>query len=199
VDEVADEALAQRARSGDQAALRTLYERHESALRRRVGASAAADLRRRFGASDVIQDAWITAFLRLEGFEDRGPGSFRAWLTAILDHKVSDQVRHHLRTEKRSVRREIPAREEEPPGSAVPDSHSSPSHHARRSEHLERVLEAMGALSELDREVLKLVHLRGLTFVQAGECLGRSANTTLKLYGRALARLSARLEEPEGR
>jgi DNA-directed RNA polymerase specialized sigma24 family protein len=42
-------------------------------------------------------------------------------------------------------------------------------------------------------QVLRLVHVEGLTLVAAAERMGRSAGAVEKLYGRALARLSERI------
>jgi RNA polymerase sigma factor (sigma-70 family) len=131
----------------------------------------------------------------VEDFEDRGPGSFRGWLGKILQHKVNDQVRSHVGVAKRSLRRESPPGPEVPEV-AVPDPASSPSQRVAKVEEWTRVLDAMRDLPDAEREVLRLVHLEGLNYREAGERLGRSANTTLKLYGRALARLTERLSLP---
>jgi RNA polymerase sigma-70 factor (ECF subfamily) len=43
--------------------------------------------------SDICQTVFLTAFAKLETFEHRGPGSFRAWLRDI--------TRNHVRTNRR--------------------------------------------------------------------------------------------------
>jgi RNA polymerase sigma-70 factor, ECF subfamily len=53
---------------------------------------------RRFGlpaqdAADVLQDVFRTLAARLDQFEHRGPGSFRAWLRAVTRSRVLDHFR----------------------------------------------------------------------------------------------------------
>src|SRR5215212_4877689 len=91
-EEESDEAVVRRVRAGDEAAARLLFERHLPALRAKARARLPASLRGKVGASDVVQDAWLAAFLDLGAFEDRGDGSFAAWLRRILEHKVVDEV-----------------------------------------------------------------------------------------------------------
>ena len=65
-----------------------------------------------------MQETYLAAFEGLDGFQDRGPGSFRSWLESILDHKASDQVKRHVAAQKRSAKREE--------SQAAGDSRSSP-------------------------------------------------------------------------
>jgi DNA-directed RNA polymerase specialized sigma24 family protein len=54
-------------------------------------------------------------------------------------------------------------------------------------------------MAEDDRTVLALVHERGMTFVEAGRLLGRSADAVRKQYARAVLRLAKAVrprEEP---
>lgn len=78
--ELDDRALADRvAGGGDEAAFRTLYRRHtpylyQLALRLMKGSEADAD--------DVVQEAWVRAVERLDGF--RWEASLRSWVSAIV-------------------------------------------------------------------------------------------------------------------
>ena len=54
------------------------------------------------------------------------------------------------------------------------------------------------SLPEDHATVLRLVYLDGLTLVQAGERMGRSADAVRKTYGRALARLAEKLHGHRG-
>jgi RNA polymerase sigma-70 factor (subfamily 1) len=190
VADPSDEILANRALGGDEDAARILYERCVPALRRRAARSLSPRVRRRVTESDVLQETWLTAFVRLEGFVDRGPGSFRAWLGTILRHKMHDEVRDHVVAKRRSVRRE-----ESCAGAAPEDGiaspRSSPSMHAVREERHDGLLAAIDALPPHYAGLLRLVHVDGLTLVEAASRMGRTANSTCKLYGRALERLAA--------
>jgi DNA-directed RNA polymerase specialized sigma24 family protein len=60
-----------------------------------------------------------------------------------------------------------------------------------REERREGLLAAIDALPSHYAVLLRLVHVDGLTLVEASSRLGRTANSTCKLYGRALERLAA--------
>ena len=79
-----DEALIVRAREGDEEAFRLLVARHTPGLRTRIRRRLPALLRRKVAESDVIQSAYFTAYEKLAEFEDRGDGSFKAWLDRIV-------------------------------------------------------------------------------------------------------------------
>src|SRR5262245_36494023 len=102
-----EEEVVRRARGGDEAAARLLFDRHLPELRAKVRARLPAPLRGKVGESDVIQEAYLAAFLGLSDFEGRGDGSFGRWLRGILDHKIADEVRRHVEAEMRDARREV--------------------------------------------------------------------------------------------
>jgi RNA polymerase sigma-70 factor, ECF subfamily len=75
-------ALVTRAREGDEAARRALYEKHAPW----VSGLAARMLRNRDEAADVLQDVFVIAFERLDTL--REPAAFRAWLARITTSLV---------------------------------------------------------------------------------------------------------------
>jgi RNA polymerase sigma-70 factor (ECF subfamily) len=72
-----DEVLVAAAKLGDQPAFLELWRRHSS----RVFKTAYGITGKREDAEDVIQDAWIKAYLHLNTFEGRA--KFSTWLTRI--------------------------------------------------------------------------------------------------------------------
>lgn len=80
-----DLALVRRAQSGDVEAFGELVERH----RRAVFRAALAAVRSPADADEVAQDAFVTAFQKLDGF--RGEASFKTWLLAITWRKGIDR------------------------------------------------------------------------------------------------------------
>src|SRR5262245_55692459 len=105
--EESDEELARRARDGDAAAVAELHRRHDAMLRAHAAGRLPPAMRAKVGASDVVQDAWVGALASLADFEDRGPGSFAAWLRRILEFKAVDEVRRHVEAASRDARREV--------------------------------------------------------------------------------------------
>jgi RNA polymerase sigma-70 factor (ECF subfamily) len=94
---VTDLELVERAREGDSDAFGVLVERHHrAALRAAVAALGRAD-----EADDAVQEAWIAARDRLDGF--RGEAAFRTWLLAIVWHKATDRRRGVIRWLSRLV------------------------------------------------------------------------------------------------
>src|SRR5262245_11855120 len=192
--EPSDEELVRRIRAGDEAALRLLFERHLPALRAKARARLPAAVRGKVGASDVVQEAWLSAFLGLGDFEDAGDGSFGRWLRKIVERKVSDEVRRHSRVKKRSARREVrfaTAAERLEPDPGEP----TPSQVVGDAERAASVRALVDGLSEDHATVIRLVHEEGLSLVEAGRRMGRSPDATRMLYGRAMSRLASRLPD----
>jgi len=191
VSHPSDEDLVRRVRSGDEAAARMLFERHLPALRAKAHARLPRQLRGKVAESDVIQDAWLAAFLSLGDFEDRGDGSFAAWLRQILDHKLLDGVRRHARVAKRDARREVRLATQARDAACAPGvRQASPSGKVAAAEAAAALRAVVGGLPEDQRTVVRLVHEEELTLVQAGARMGRSADAARMLYSRALSRLS---------
>lgn len=80
-----DVALVRRAQAGDVEAFGDLVERH----RRSVFRAAAAALGSAAEADDVAQEAFVTAFQKLNGF--RGEASFKTWVLSITWRKALDR------------------------------------------------------------------------------------------------------------
>ena len=190
-----DEAVVRRILSGDEAAARELFDRYLPRLRGRVRRKLPARVRRKVGESEVVQEAYLTAFLRLAEFEDRGDGSFSRWLAAILKNKIDDELRRYLGTKRRDVRRET-SLTSAGGGPRLPSKSPSPSAGAMALEDRQRLARAAEGLSEDHRTILRLVHEEGLRIFEAGTRMGRSGDAARKLYGRAVSRLAQRLEHP---
>jgi RNA polymerase sigma-70 factor (ECF subfamily) len=101
---VTDAELVERSRGGDSDAFGELVNRHRSAVYR---ASVAA-LGSRAEAEDAAQDAFITAYRRLDSF--RGEASFKTWLLTIAWRQAINRRRSLARVWRRIV---APAPDEE--------------------------------------------------------------------------------------
>jgi RNA polymerase sigma-70 factor (ECF subfamily) len=74
---LADHDLVERVRAGDAAAFELIMRRHN----RRLFRLARSVLRNGAEAEDVVQETYVRAFAKLDGFI--GPGGFSAWLARI--------------------------------------------------------------------------------------------------------------------
>ena len=190
--EPTDEDLVRRVRAGDESAARLLFDRHLQGLRARARSRLPASLRGRVAASDVVQESYLAAFLSLGNFEDRGDGSFAAWLRNILECRISNEVRDGVEAAKRDARREVRIPTGTQGAGAAPDQRS-PSQDAMAEEEEARLRAARETLSDDHRTVIALVHDEGLTLDAVGARMGRSADAARKLYSRAVTELGARL------
>jgi len=184
-----DAERIRRIQAGDEAAARALFERYAPELRAQVRRRMPPGVRRKVADSDVLQEAYLAAFLSLGRFEQRGEDAFRAWLGQILEHKILDEVRRWFGTSMRDARRDHTVAD----GEAVPTACArdpSPSVQAMEAEERAALWQAVDDLPEDYRTVLRLVHESGLSLAEAGARMGRSADAARKLYARAVARLS---------
>src|SRR4029078_10457403 len=92
-----DLELVRRAQAGDTHAFGELVERN----RRAVCRAAVAAVGSATEADDVAQEAFVTAFQKIEGF--RGEASFRTWLLSITWGKAIDRRKSVTRWMQRLV------------------------------------------------------------------------------------------------
>ena len=194
--EPSDEELVRRIRGGDGAAATLLFDRHRERLRATAHRGLPAVVRGKVGPSDVVQDAYLAAFLHLGDFEDRGDGSFARWLRQILGRRLLNEVRRHAGVARRDARREVrPATG----GAGGPTSGDpTPSAQVAAAEESAALRGLVDSLAEADRTVLRLVHEDGLSFVDAAGRMNRTPDAVRKLYGRALDRLADRFDPRNG-
>jgi RNA polymerase sigma-70 factor (ECF subfamily) len=193
------EAVLEKARAGDGAAINQLFACQRSRLRRMVELRLDERLRGRVDASDVIQEAQLEVFARLPEFFARQSMPFWLWLRLEVGRHLALVHRRHLGTAKRDVRREVSLH-----GAVVPPSsdalardllarQNSPSEDVARAERIERLRQALASLDEMDREVVTLRHFEMLNHRETAEVLGISEAAAAKRYIRALDRLHSAL------
>ena len=90
---------------GDQAALRSLLERHRERLRRMVALRLDSRLTARLDAPDVVKEALIEAARKLADYERERPIPFYPWLHRLTTERLAVVHRQHRRG-TRSVGRE---------------------------------------------------------------------------------------------
>jgi RNA polymerase sigma-70 factor, ECF subfamily len=163
-----DDQLIARARGGETAAFRLLYERHAdrvfSVVRRIAGDDGLAE--------EWAQEAWVRVYRALPRF--RGEARFATWL-----HRIAvNCALHGRRGVQRRQRREERA--------VVPDIHPS---HGDGTLLRMRLDEALDGLPERMRAVLVLHDVEGYTHEEIGEMLGVAAGTSKSQLFRARARM----------
>jgi RNA polymerase sigma-70 factor, ECF subfamily len=184
-------ALLQQIKSGEERAFERLFARYQPELRRFVELRIDPKLRPRVDPTDVVQEAYIEALRRLQGFLHDAPLPFRLWLRQITLDRLLMMRRRHVGAARRSVDREAAL----PDGSSCAlarqllAADSTPSGRVGREELARRVREAVARLSETDREIILMRTFEALTFEQIARLLDIEAATARKRHGRALLRL----------
>jgi RNA polymerase sigma-70 factor (ECF subfamily) len=197
--------LIKSARGGDAAALNELFSRHRERLRRMVQMRLDWRLHGRIDASDVIQDAYLEAARRLDGYLQEPGMPLFLWLRFLVGERLMILHRHHLGAKMRDARREVSLYRD-----ALPEASSAalaaqllgrlttPSEAAVRAERMLRLQEAVNRLDPLDREVLSLRHFEQLSRAETAQVLGIQEAAAAKRYIRALKRLKDTLADMPG-
>jgi RNA polymerase sigma-70 factor (ECF subfamily) len=161
-----DEALVERLRRGESQLFEVLMRRHNQRLFRIARAIVHDD----DDAEDVMQEAYVQAFTKLDQYEGRA--KFSTWLTRIAIHEALARVRQ---------RRPVVNPDEEPMLSAMPSPEDAAS-----NQELVRVVEPMiDALPEAFRTVFVLRAVEGLQAAECAECLEIPEETVRTRYFRA--------------
>ena len=188
--------LLRRASRGDSAAVARLMAAHRRYLRAVIELRMDHELRVRVDPSDVVQETQLIASQRLDDFLRRRPTSFRIWLRRKALERLTDLRRHHVIAEKRSVRREVTLSGRSSMAMARNLRNllrQSPDQAIAARELAQRVRKTVANMKEMDREVLLLRHVEGLTNVEVAEVLGIEPVAASQRYGRALRRLREQL------
>lgn len=171
-----DEAIVARLRGGESALFEVLMRRHNQRLFR----AARAIVRDDDEAEDVMQEAYIQAFTKLNQFEGRA--KFSTWLTRIAVHEALARVRK---------RRPDIDSEAEPIESAMPNPED-----AAASRELGQMLEPLvDALPEAFRVVFVLRAVEGLSASEVAECLAIPEETVRTRFFRARRALQLHIEQ----
>ena len=171
-----EQALIQRARGGDLDAFNALVLRYQdrvySQAYRIMGEPAAAD--------DSAQDAFITAYRRLETY--RG-GSFIAWLLRITTNTCYDELRRRKRRPATPIE-ELPGAEMDD-GPPLPASGISPEQAAQNSELNAAIQDCINALKDDQRITLVLSDVQGLSYGEIADSTGVNMGTVKSRLSRA--------------
>lgn len=194
--------LLEQAARGNREALESLLALHRARLRRMIAVRIDHRLRKRIDPSDVIQEAYIEASARLEGYLRAPAMPFFLWLRFLVGQKLVTLHRHHLGTRMRDADREracLPGAIPEADSAALAmqflDQGTRPSEAAIRAEMKERVRKALDSLNPLDREALALRHFEQLDRAEIAAILGISEAAAGKRYIRALEKLKQLLDD----
>lgn len=191
------ERLLMKIRSGDRHAFNELFDRYRDRLKQAVNRRLDPALNARFDASDVVQEAQLEVYRRLDDYLDRRPMPFGVWIRKTVHERLQKLRRAHLETKGRSVSREqrLPDRSSMLIASQIRLSDTSVRGRLEKREYERLVRDTVDELGELDREILLMRVVEGLMHSEIAQILDVSSDAVRKRYGRALIKLERRLSE----
>ena len=176
-----ERALVERARDGDGAALRSLYDAHVDRVFRVAHRMAGEeDL-----ARDLTQDTFIRAFSRLHQF--RGDSAFASWIHRICMSVVLNGLERHQRRRGRETDLD-----------GAPDPTAAPVAGLEPDER-HRLRKAVDGLPEAQRIVVVLHDLEGFTHREIAEALDVAEGTSKARLARARKKLREELTDLDPR
>ena len=170
--------LVETARKGDLDAFNALVLRYQDAVYG-VALRIMSDPHR---AADVAQEAFITAYRRLETF--RG-GSFKSWLLRITTNQCYDELRRLKRRPATSMQ-DLPDADADD-GPALPDDSDSPEEVAEQRELNQAIAACIQSLGDDQRTVLVLSDVEGMSYQEVAEITGANLGTIKSRLSRARA------------
>ena len=191
-----DERLQERAREGDEAALEMLFQRY------RVLINKKANIYYLVGGEkdDLIQEGMIGLFYSIMDYNESKNASFHTFAELCVDRKLKTAVRKYRAQKHEFLNSSISldgSMDDESKESAsfeklLKDKKvSSPEDEFLFNEQFETIVEDNGKIfSKMEREVLNQ-YLKGLTYTEIAEVLGKSA----KAIDNATQRIKKKVEK----
>lgn len=188
VDATSDAAstidLVERVRQGDRTALDRLFARHAPALRRWAAGRLPQWARDVTDTDDLVQDALLKTFRRIEDFDARGTGALNAYLRQVVLNGIRDELR------RKACRPDATDLDE----SAV-DHAPSPLEQAIGREALDRYELALSRLKPDEQEALVARMELGYTYEELAAVVNRpTPEAARKAVQRALVKLVAEMD-----
>jgi RNA polymerase sigma-70 factor (ECF subfamily) len=144
----------------------------------------------RSAAEDVVQDAFVQAFVKLETFQRAS--AFYTWLYRIA---VNLAISHRRR---KRPELSVEAQRESGSHNEPIDASEGPTDPVEREERIAQVHQAMNVLNDEHRAVLVLREMEGLCYERIAEILDLPVGTVRSRLHRARIQLRERLQQVLG-
>lgn len=177
--DIEDTELVERAQNGDREAFQQLVERYQE----KVYSICYSKLDDEQDSYDVSQEVFIKVYRYLDSFNHES--SFYTWLYRITVNTCIDYLRKQSRRSKVDYDDTIQSDEEvEGHAELTPSTLGlEPDQAFSRKELREKMLEALGSLSDKHRTILNLREVEGLSYKEMAEVLDISKGTVMsRLY-----------------
>lgn len=193
MDEQLERQLTAQAVAGDRDALTALLEAHGPSLRIEFAGKIAARWRSALEIDDVLQATYLEAFLRINQFDDRGSGSFRAWLSKIAQNNLNDAVKALERAKRMPPEKRVVHADATESSVAMWEllvaTSDTPNQHVATHEIHNAVRSAIRQLPADYFQVLSLYDLQCQSAEEVAKQMNRTVGAVYMLRSRALDRL----------
>jgi RNA polymerase sigma-70 factor (ECF subfamily) len=182
--------LVARAVQGDRDAVESLLQQYGPQLRERFQHEIGTRWQSVLEIDDVLQVTFLEVFLRMDQFQDRGPGSFEAWLSRIARNNLLDAIRSLSQARQVPPERRVscPTAEESSMQllATLGLTTGTPSRHAVAQETHRQVQDAVAQLPRDYSQVLSLHDLQGISMPEVARVMQRTTGAVYMLRARAL-------------
>lgn len=189
---VDEHRLVERARQGDRQAFGLLYQRYVD----RVYSFIAFRVRETSLAEDLTQEVFVQALRALDHYDWRG--SLAPWLLRIARNTVVDHWRRVARRPERPLTATEMGDDDDEDGSRLDRLTAEEDELLQLAEFTldrARLVQAMGALTELQKQVVALRFSAGLSIKETADAMERSEGAVKNLQHHALRTLREALGE----
>jgi len=143
-------------------------------------------------ARDLVQETFLRIVQNLDRYDDQG--KFEAWMFRILVNLVRDNSRMMTRRPIRST--VINHQGGGELTDELPGKLRAPADSYEHAENVDRLLNAIERLPDMDRQVLMLRHYADMPFKEIAKVLNCPLGTVLARTHRALGKLRTLMEVP---
>lgn len=172
------------ARAGDREALERLFARHLRPLQRWATGRLPKWARELADTDDLVQDALVQTFKRIEAFEPRRVGALQAYLRQAVLNRLRDELRRKGRRPQ-AVELDL----------TQIAGGQSPLEEAIGREGVERYERALQRLKPAEREMVIARLEMGYSYEDLAEALGKpTVDAARKAASRALVRLAREMK-----
>ena len=189
-------AMIQAAIGADERAFDQLVGHYGARLRWLIQMRLPAAIQARTSADDVLQEAMLVVHQRIGGLVIEAEAAFWMWLCRVVEQRIADVMRTHMKAAARDVRRERrPAAASRQTSSLrldqiLSDTATSPSGRLRSVEQRQALRSVLDQLPESYRDVIVLRILEGQSVSETAEMMQRSPGAVSVLLSKAIKRLS---------
>ncbi len=182
--------------AGDEQAFDRLVGHYAARLRWLIQMRLPTAIQARTSADDVLQEAMLVVHQRIGSLQIEAEAAFWTWLCRVVEQRIVDVQRTHMKAAARDVRRERKPAAASPQATSVrldqilPGTATSPSGRLRNVEQRQALRSVLEQLPESYRDVIVLRILEGQSVAETAEMMNRSPGAVSVLLSKAVKRLS---------